>query len=158
MRSPHIHGRYRTVPASLMLETLGESLEAIRQRDNAKFSDIGAALGKHEDSAARYSRGEGDMGVVSFLRGCREWDGAFANTALALVGMKIVPLDGADVCHQQSVSTVLGLALALSQELEKDGSVDDDDLDRHQFAIERAGKVIDGYRERLRARNVAATA
>lgn len=152
MTAPHIHGRYRTIPASLMLDTLGASLTAIKARDGATDSDLGAVLGKSDDRAAAYRAGGADMGVVSFLRGCREWDGCFANSVLGLVGMKIVPVEPEAVDDQASVTTVLSLAIALSAELEKDGEVDDDDLQRHQFVIERAGHIIDGYRERLRSR------
>ena len=156
MTSPHIHRPYRTVPASLMLETLGKSLTAIKEEDGATDGDLGAALGKSDDRAAVYRVGAGDMGVVSFLRGCREWDGRFANAAMALVGMKLVPINAEHLDDQASVSSVLSLALALSSELEKDGDVSDDDLERHRFVIERASHVIDGYRERLRAKAMAA--
>lgn len=152
MTAPHIHARYRTIPASLMLDTLGASLSAIKQRDGATDADLGAVLGKSDDRAAVYRAGGADMGFVSFLRGVREWDGCFANAVMALVGMKLVPLEAEAVDDQACVTTVLSLALALSAELEKDGDVSNDDLERHRFVIERAGLVIDGYRERLRSR------
>jgi hypothetical protein len=149
------HPRFRTVSASLMLDTLGKSLADIKREDDATDADLGAVLGKSGDRAEAYRKGSGDMGVVSFLRGCGKWDGRFANEALALVGMKLVPLEGAVIDDQASVTSVLSLALALSAELEKDGSVDDEDLERHRFTIERAGKIIDGYRERLRGKAIA---
>ncbi|MET3826539.1 hypothetical protein ABIC16_002232 [Sphingomonas sp. PvP055] len=135
-----------------MLDTLGESLKAIKERDGATDSDLGAVLGKSEDRAAAYRAGAADMGVVSFLRGCKEWDGCFANGVLGLVGMKLVPIEAESVDDQASVTTLLSFAMALSGELEKDGKVDDEDLERHQFVIERLGKIIDGYRERIRSR------
>lgn len=152
MTTPQFHGRYRTIPASLMLNTLGESLKAIKERDGATDGDLGAVLGKSEDRAAAYRAGAADMGVVSFLRGCKEWDGCFANGVLGLVGMKLVPIEAESVDDQASVTTLLSFAMALSGELEKDGKVDDEDLERHQFVIERLGKIIDGYRERIRSR------
>jgi hypothetical protein len=152
MTTPQFHGRYRTIPASLMLDTLGESLKAIKERDGATDSDLGAVLGKSDDRAAAYRAGAADMGVVSFLRGCKEWDGCFANGVLRLVGMKLVPIEAESVDDQASVTTLLSFAMALSGELEKDGKVDDEDLERHQFVIERLGKIIDGYRERIRSR------
>jgi hypothetical protein len=152
MTTPQFHGRYRTIPASLMLDTLGESLKAIKERDGATDSDLGAVLGKSDDRAAAYRAGAADMGVVSFLRGCKEWDGCFANGVLSLVGMKLVPIEAESVDDQASVTTLLSFAMALSGELEKDGKVDDEDLERHQFVIERLGKIIDGYRERIRSR------
>lgn len=152
MTTPQFHGRYRTIPASLMLDTLGESLTAIKSRDGATDADLGAVLGKSDDRAAAYRAGGADMGVVSFLRGCREWDGCFANGVLGLVGMKLVPIEAESVDDQASITTLLSLAMALSGELERDGKVDDEDLERHQFVIERLGKIIDGYRERIRLR------
>lgn len=152
MTTPQFHGRYRTIPASLMLDTLGESLKAIKERDGATDGDLGAVLGKSDDRAAAYRAGAADMGVVSFLRGCKEWDGCFANGVLNLVGMKLVPIEAESVDDQASVTTLLSFAMALSGELEKDGKVDDEDLERHQFVIERLGKIIDGYRERIRSR------
>lgn len=152
MTTPQFHGRYRTIPASLMLDTLGESLTAIKSRDCATDADLGAVLGKSDDRAAAYRAGGADMGVVSFLRGCREWDGCFANGVLGLVGMKLVPIEAESVDDQASITTLLSLAMALSGELERDGKVDDEDLERHQFVIERLGKIIDGYRERIRLR------
>jgi len=55
-----------------MLDTLGESLKAIKERDGATDGDLGAVLGKSDDRAAAYRAGAADMGVVSFLRGCKE--------------------------------------------------------------------------------------
>uniref|UniRef100_UPI0035CC038F hypothetical protein n=1 Tax=uncultured Sphingomonas sp. TaxID=158754 RepID=UPI0035CC038F len=152
MTSPQIHGRYRTIPASLMLETLGKSLSDIKARDSATDGDLGAVLGKSDDRAAAYRAGAADMGLVSFVRGCREWDGCFANGVLGLVGMKLVPIEAEAIDDQASITTMLSMAMALSAELEKDGDVSDDDLERHRFVIERAAHVIDGYRERLRSK------
>lgn len=92
MSGQQFHGRHRTIPASLMLDTIGASLASIKQADAATFGDLGAVLGKSEDRAAAYSVGGADMGVVSFLRGIREWDGRFANPVLSLLGMRLVPI------------------------------------------------------------------
>ena len=107
MTMPHIHGRHRTVPASLLLETIGASLAAIKKADGATFADLGAVLGKSEDRAAAYAGGEGDMGVVSFLRGCRTWDGRFANDVFALLGMRLIPVPTVRATRE-TVLTLLG--------------------------------------------------
>lgn len=150
MTRQQIHGRFSTVTASLLLQTLGDSLDAIRREDGANDADIGAVLGKSKDSAERYRNAEGEMGVIAFLRGCRAWDGRFANSVLSLLGMKLVELDAEQVDDQASVTTLLALAMSLSAELEKDGDVSDADLRKHRAIIERVGGIIDGYRERLR--------
>lgn len=152
MTFTQIHSQYRTVPASLLLKTLGDSLERIGKEDDATDADLGAVLGKHADTAGRYRASLSEMGVVAFLRGCRQWDGRFANAALGLVGMKLVPIEAESVDDQACITTMLSMTMALSAELEKDGDVSDDDLERHRFVIERASHVIDGYRERLRSK------
>lgn len=64
MSASHIHSRYRTVPASLLLDTLGKSLSTIKDEDRATDADLGQVLGKSEDRAGAYRAGAGDMGVV----------------------------------------------------------------------------------------------
>jgi hypothetical protein len=140
----------------MLLEALGNSLNAIKKEDAATDGDLGAVLGKSEDQAAKYRAGLAEMGVVSFLRACREWDGRFANEVLALVGMKLSPLEAGELSDQASVTALLSLAMALSAEIEKDhGRVGDAHLAQHRALIERVGHIIDGYRERLKLRSVA---
>ena len=91
MTAPRIHTSHRTVSASLLLTTLGQSLDAIKREDGATWADLDAVLGK-SDRAAAYAEGSADMGVVSFLRGCKQWDGRLANAVLALIGMRLVPV------------------------------------------------------------------
>jgi hypothetical protein len=156
MSAPHFHSRYRTVPASLLLDTLGASLATIKDEDRATDADLGAVLGKSEDRAAAYRAGGGDMGVVSFLRGCREWDGRFANAVLALVGMKLIPLDAAEGSDRASFTALCQLLTGLSEALENDNIVDDAELAELAPAIEAAGKHIDRLRLRLRPRALSA--
>lgn len=155
MTVPHIHGRYRTVPASLLLETLGASLSDIKEQDRATDADLGAVLGKSDDRAAVYRAGGADMGVVSFLRGCREWDGRFANAALALIGMRMVPLDPSAGCDRSSVTALCALLAKKSAALENDGVIDDAELDDMWPELEAAAKHIDRLRERRRLRVIA---
>lgn len=154
MTAPHIHTPYRTVPASLMLKTLGESLEAIKHEDGATDADLGAVLGKSEDTAARYRTGLAEMPVVSFLRGCREWDGRFANAALALVGMKLAPLNAADGCDRKGFSALCALLAEMAEAVEDDGKIDDTELLAMRPELEAAAKHIDRLRDRLRLRAV----
>ena len=155
MTAPHIHGPYRTVPASLLLSTLGDSLEAIKSEDRATDADLGQVVGKHEDTAARYRTGLAEMGVVSFLRGCREWDGRFANPVLALVGMRLTPIDAGSGSDRGSVTALCGLIGEIAQAVEDDGAVDDAELAAMRPALEAAAKHIDRFRDRLRLRAVA---
>lgn len=155
MTEPRFHGRYRTVPSSLMLDVLGASLATIKDEDKATDADLGAVLGKSDDRVAEYRKGGGDMGVVSFLRGCKAWDGRFANDVLGLVGMKLVPLDAGEASDQASVTTFLRFATELSLDLEDDARICDHDLEDNRALIEKVGRIVDGYRERLRSHTVA---
>ena len=77
MTAPAIVGRFRTVPASRILETLGDSLERVKREDGLTDVDLGRVLGKSDDQAGKYRNGTADMGVISLLLGVREWDGRF---------------------------------------------------------------------------------
>lgn len=155
MSRPQIHGRFATVPASLLLETLGDSLAKIRREDAATDEDLGAVLGKSGDTAERYRSGSTEMGVVAFLRGCRAWDGRFANAALALVGMKLVEIESGEGSDRAGFTALATLLAELAEALENDNIVDDHELAAMSAAVENAGKHIDRLRERLRLRLVA---
>jgi len=144
--------RYRTISATVMLETVGKSLDRIKKADKASDADLAATLGKEsKDSAERYRKGIGDMGLVSFLRGCAAWDGRFANDVLAKIGMKLVPLDAAEVSDRTAASALTKLLLEMSIALE-DGKIDERELASMKGEIEAAGRCIDGMRHRLSVR------
>ena len=155
MSAPTIHGRFRTVSASAMLETLGRSLTQIKDEDRLTDADLGAVLGKSEDQAAKYRGGMADMGVVSLLRGAREWDGRFMNEALGLVGMKMLPLDVGVGSDRATFTALTGLLHQIAAALENDGEIDDAELLAMRTELERAGSHIDRLRERLKPRAVA---
>ncbi|WP_404711522.1 hypothetical protein [Sphingomonas sp. MMS24-J13] len=144
--------QHRTVTASLLLDAIGASLQNIADEDRATDADLGAVLGKSKDSAERYRKAIGDMGAISFLRGCAKWDGRFANPVLAQIGMKLVPLDTSDGNDRQGVTTVMRAGMALLEALENDNIVDDEELDDRRALIEAGGRVFNQYRERLRLR------
>lgn len=155
MSEPQIHPRYRTVPASLLLKTLGDSLDAIKNEDQATDEDLGAVLGKHKDTAARYRTALAEMPVVAFLRGCGKWDGRFANAVLALVGMKLSPMDAAHGCDRKGFTALCSLLSEMAQALENDNEIDDRELMAMRPELEAAAKHIDRLRDRLRLRAVA---
>jgi len=143
----HIHSRYRTVPASLLLDTLGKSLSTIKDEDRATDADLGQVLGKSEDRAGAYRAGAGDMGVVSFLRGCREWDGRFANDVLSLVGMRLTPIADTSMDESQSLAA-LGELIAKKAVALADNKIDDAELEAMWPEIERVAGFIDQLRAR----------
>jgi hypothetical protein len=151
----HIHSRFRTVSASLLLDTLGKSLTEIKREDDATDADLGVVLGKSGDRAEAYRKGAGDMGVVSFLRGCGKWDGRFANNALALVGMKLVPMEAGEGVDRQSITVLASLLAEVGAALEDDGRIDDEELSNMSHVLEQAGKHIDRLRDRRRLKLIA---
>lgn len=154
MTNGQIYPRYRTVSATMLIETLGNSLQRIKDEDGATDADIGRVLGKSKDSAERHRKGIGDMGAVSFLLACAAWDGRFANDALAKVGMKLVALDAGEANDRSAASALTRLLLEMSLALE-DGKIDDSELSAMRTALESAGQHIDRMRERLALRSVA---
>lgn len=155
MTAPQFHSRYRTIPASLMLSTLGASLTAIKSEDGATDSDLGAVLGKSDDRAAAYRNGDADMGLVSFLRGVREWDGRFANAVLGLVGMKVIPIEAGEGADRETLTAMATLLAQVAAALEDDGEIDDEELGGMSQALEAAGKHIDRLRDRRRLKIVS---
>jgi hypothetical protein len=116
--APHIYGGRGSFSASKALDAVGESLSAIREADGLTWKDMGRALGKSEDRAASYASGGADMGVVSFLLACREWNGRFANEALALIGMKLVPIKPRPQSDRKFAVILSRLQLAVNAALE----------------------------------------
>jgi hypothetical protein len=64
-----------------------------------------------------------------------------------------VPIEATGACDQAAVTTFLRLTAELSADLEEDGDISDADLVDNAALIERVGRVVDGYRERLRCRS-----
>lgn len=155
MTAPIIPGRYRTVPASTLLATLGDSLGRIKDRDKLTYVDVGRVLGKSDDQAGKYRDGTADMGVVSLLLGIREWDGAFINDVLGLVGMKVVPLESSAATDRDALPAITGLLHQVAVALADDGKIDDRELMAMRTELTEAGRAIDMLRERLRLRSVA---
>lgn len=152
MSTPPIVGRYRTVPASRLLDQLGDSLDAIKREDGLTDVDLGRVLGKSDDQAGKYRNGTADMGVVSLLYGIREWDGRFVNDVLALLGHKISPIETSAATDRDAMPALTGLLHEIATALADDGKIDDRELDHMWPALQEAGRAIDALRNR-RARN-----
>ncbi|WP_156340223.1 hypothetical protein [Sphingomonas sp. Leaf17] len=155
MTAPHIHARYRTVPATMLLGSMGRSLERIKAEDELIDADLGRVIGKSADRIAAY-RGGRDMSALGFVLACKEWDGRFANDTLALVGMSLRPLDGAAAitaerdCLPAVASAVASLAAALA-----DGRIDDLELAGMTAELDAAAVALDALRERARGRRLS---
>lgn len=156
MPDQRIHRPFRSVSDSSLVGAMAEALSSIKEQDSLTDFDIGRELGKAgEDSGRSYRTGFATMNAVSFIRGCERWNGRFADEALALIGMKLVPLDAAEAIGQCSATALTKLLLQLSVALE-DGSVSDTELVAMRRELDEAGRAIDAMRERLGPRGVSA--
>jgi len=140
---PTIHGNGRVVPASAILQALGDSLSRIRQEDRLTWADIGAVIGKSEDQAAKYSDATAEMGAVALYRAKAAWNGRFTGAADQLIA------DSAPQHDPQSAQTcILRAALALSTALE-DGSLTDTEIKANRSTLEQSKDAIEALLGRL---------
>ena len=79
MNAPYIHTRRRTFSASHAVAAQNATLTSIKTEDGATWNDIGLVLGKSEDRAAAYANTASPIDMPTFLAGCREWGGRFAD-------------------------------------------------------------------------------
>jgi hypothetical protein len=146
--APQIHGPYRSVSGTKLIEAAGASLQAIKHDDGLTDADLGEELGKSEDQGSAYRKATSEMSMTTFLRACRRWNGRFANPVFALIGLKLVPLESMIVCARQGLTVILTAATSLTRHLE-DGVLSDAELLESRAEIEAAGAVFDGLRQRL---------
>jgi hypothetical protein len=137
---------HRTVSASKLTETIADSLTSIKDEDELTDKEIGHFLGKGVDAGKAYRTGYAEMGFVSFLRGCATWNGRFANDALALIGMKLVPLAARPQSDRKFGVILSRLKLAVDEALENDDEIDDRELDAMRALLDEAGQAIDARR------------
>lgn len=150
MPSPTIHGMRRVVPASQMLNAMGASLLKIKEDDGLTWGDIGAAIGKSDDQAAKYAYGEATMDALTFVRACNAWNGRFANGVMALIGQHVSPNADSIAVDQMGLIDLTKLLLELQSAL-ADGKISEAELVNLGPFIEAAGAVIDSLRAQLAA-------
>jgi hypothetical protein len=118
--APHIHGARRTFSASKAVEAQGAILTGIKADDDITFKDMGRVLGKSEDRAAIYASGLSAVDLPTFLAGCAEWKGRFADPLLALVGGRWA--DAGAVCTgDEKAALTLATLLPAVIAIEHDG-------------------------------------
>lgn len=145
--------RDRTVfSASTVLDTIAQSLTAIRLEDRLTFDDMGAVMGKSPDQAAKYCAGSATMDMITYARCRREWNGRF-DGGLDRLCHDSRPASQTDrVCQ----SRVLKAALALSVALEDDDQIDANEVRQNRGVIEEARDALDGLLRKLSVREVRA--
>jgi hypothetical protein len=133
---------HRSVSGSKLIDALAESLTAIKAQDELTDAELGKYLHKGVDAGKAYRTGYAEMPVTAFLRGCERWNGRFANDALKLIGMKLVPLHQGAVTDQ-TFSTVLSKLMFEWSIAMEDGKVDDLELARMKRTLIDAAEAID---------------
>jgi hypothetical protein len=149
MTAPLIVGRRAIVPASLLLNTIGGSLDVIRKADGLTLGDVGAVLGKSEDQAGKYITGTAEMGIVSYHRAMQAWNGRFANEALALIQAKAIRLQPTTEAVRGISSKLAATALKVARALEDNNQIDDPELKDMAEEVHSLGEALDTLRHRL---------
>ncbi|MFZ3484186.1 hypothetical protein [Sphingomonas sp. 3-13AW] len=116
-------------------------LTDIKNDDAATWKDIGEVLGKSEDRGAVYGAGTSPMDLPTFLRGCREWKGRFADPLLALVGGRWA--DAGSVCTGDEASASLTLSQLLPAIIaaELDGETTVAEIEPQEVLIRRVHRI-----------------
>lgn len=143
MNKPLIHGVKRAVPASRILEELGNALGRIRQEDHLTWADIGSHLGKSEDQAAKYADATAEMGAVACFKAWHLWGERFSGGAKALFEHPVARHDA-----HRAQSCVLRAALALAEALE-DGELTVQEIHANRSTLENALDAISAQLARI---------
>jgi len=136
MSAPHIHRSRRTFSANKSVEVQGRVLSDIKAEDEITFKDMARVLGKSEDRAAIYTAGGSAVDLPTFLAGCAEWGGRFADPLLALVGGRWAEAGAICTSDDRGALTLATLLPAIIA-VESDGMVEAGELTPHETLIRR---------------------
>lgn len=152
---PRIHGIAPFVPASKLVEATGEALTQIRREDGLTWGDIGEAIGKSEDQAAKYASGVAVMDFITWLRACTRWNGRFS-VAATMVGLSVTSLGPTSSAHdvRQGMLSLM-LLMAEIQKAMLDETLEDDELLAMDALIEQASQFLVSMRKRVAAAKAA---
>lgn len=140
MTAPQIHGRRRTFSASAAVDAQNAILTAIKTEDAATWMDIGRVLGKSDDRAAAYANTASPIDLPTFLSGCREWGGRFADPLLALVGGRWA--DAGAICTgDEKAALTLASLLPAVIAIEADHITEPHELMPHEALIRRVNAL-----------------
>jgi len=129
-----------------VLDVIGDALDRIKDEDGLTDADIGAVLGKSEDQAAKYRKGLTDMGLVSYARGKREWNGRFDGTLRRLCEES----RPGRIDDRADTNKVLKAALVLSEALNVDDAISTEDVRANRSTLERARDAIEAQLTKLK--------
>ncbi|NTS64184.1 hypothetical protein HRV97_03280 [Sphingomonas sp. HHU CXW] len=150
MNAPYIHARRRTFSASNAVEAQNATLTSIKTEDGATWGDMGRVLGKSEDRAAAYANTASPIDMPTFLAGCREWGGRFADPLLGLVGGRWA--DAGSVCTgDDPASLTIAQLLPAIMAAEFDGVTTYEELSPQEALIRRVHTVTGRWLDMIAA-------
>jgi hypothetical protein len=150
MNAPYIHGRRRTFSASAAVDAQNAILTSIKIDDAATWADMGRVLGKSDDRAAAYANTASPLDLPTFLAGCREWGGRFADPLLALVGGRWAEA-GAVCTGDESAALTLANLLPAVIAIEADQLTEPGELLPHEVLIRRVNALTCVWLEMIAA-------
>lgn len=148
MNAPYIHGRRRTFSASVAVDTQNAVLTSIRKEDDATWADMGRVLGKSDDRAAAYANTASPIDMPTFLAGCREWGGRFADPLLALVGGRWAEAGAVCTSDEKAALTLANLLPAIIA-IEADNLTEGHELVPHEALIRRVHALTSVWLEMI---------
>jgi hypothetical protein len=150
MTVPNIHGRRRTFSASAAVDAQNAILTSIKTDDAATWADMGRVLGKSDDRAAAYANTSSPIDLPTFLAGCHEWGGRFADPLLALVGGRWA--DAGAICTgDESAALTLANLLPAVIAIEADQLTETHELLPHEALIRRVNALTCVWLEMIAA-------
>ncbi|WP_294192778.1 hypothetical protein [uncultured Sphingomonas sp.] len=150
MNAPYIHARRRTFSVNVAVEAQNATLTSIKSEDGATWNDIGRVLGKSEDRAAAYANTASPIDMPTFLAGCREWGGRFADPLLGLVGGRWA--DAGSVCTgDDPASLTIAQLLPAIMAAEFDGVTTHEELAPQEALIRRVHAVTGRWLDMIAA-------
>lgn len=147
--NPHIHGIQPYVSALKLVEATGEALTQIKKDQGLTWADVGEAIGKSEDMAAKYASGIAVMDFTTWLRACQRWNGCFS-VAATMLGLSIVPSGGASTTSDVRKGMVnLTLLLANLQIALLDDDLSDDEVAAMDVLVEAGDRFLEDLKLRV---------
>ena len=151
MNAPYIYGRRRTFSASAAVDVQNNVITAIKTEDTATWADMGRVLGKSDDRAAAYANTASPIDLPTFLAGCREWGGRFADPLLALAGGRWA--DAGAVCSgDENAALTLATLLPAVIAIEADDLTEAHELIPHEALIRRVNMLTCVWLEMIAAK------
>ena len=132
--------------ASNARAVVAESLQTIKDEHGYTDEDLGRVLGKSEDRAAAYRKGDSGMDAFSFMAAWREWNGDFIGPIRRFVeGSR--PKSVGDRLAQHHV---LSAATALSEALSGTDELDPETIRKNRAVLEQGRDALDALLGKLK--------